>query len=877
MATRLLLEGPDLEALLDRVRTEHGSDARIVSADRLRKGGVAGFFSKQWFEIGIEVPEPGDPAVPSAQVLSVSDLLQLADKKDGADVTDRVPEPRGGDEPIEEPRSRDPFASFFAAAGGDAANGAEVAATAAGAAARAAAGIAKPTEVAPDEIGPVVPRFGGSESDPVAALRARAGSAGLNPAAAAPTLPYESEVDLHAESPDPDAIRAAALRARAAAAPEVAEPEDPDAVRAAALRARAGAASMRPAEPEIDAPDPDAARAAALRARAGAASLRTRPEPAGPHQETGTAGAGSGAGFGSGAAPVTGRTMADAFRPIDEVAEEQAAGRDVGYAGASAGRDEFSGGPEVGGAGRGSGPGRGFNGAGSEDVGFANGSAGRGQEFASRPGAGGAGRGFTNGAGAAGVGFETGAAGRGGQEFAGGTGTGRGFGAGLGAGFAGAGRGPDGGVGSADVGYASGAAGRGGSEFAGAGNGFGGGMGYTEVGYENGSAARGGPEFAGGPGAADRGLGGGVGSADVGYERGSAGHESGMAGDAGDYVGSSGGYDAGGSGVTGRGGSAVDYAAGAGFAGGPGAAGAWAGAEPAVDQRFAGMGAAHPGLPSVDELWGDEQWERSAVVPPGEEVEPAEFPSVRRPSGQGGPRMFTARPVDAPEEHERVDYDDLLVAPRLPSSPARHALLEEDESVDVDMGPAWPTADEPRLVNDPTPRPRRRWDTPIPKDLLVAMPGKVIVVAGSVQQATTAAEWICARMRLGAGAVQVAGPDQIGRGRILGPEHAADLARDLRRSPVPSVVAIDAAVEDPDGGRWAGAVAKALGANHVVAVVDATRKTADLRRHLADLGGVDALAVYGTTASTDPDSVRELGLPILTIDGVPPTPARRGS
>ncbi len=47
-------EGPDLESLLDRVRTDLGEQARIVAANRVRKGGVGGFFSREHYEVVVE-------------------------------------------------------------------------------------------------------------------------------------------------------------------------------------------------------------------------------------------------------------------------------------------------------------------------------------------------------------------------------------------------------------------------------------------------------------------------------------------------------------------------------------------------------------------------------------------------------------------------------------------------------------------------------------------------------------------------------------------------------------------------------------------------------------------------------------------------------
>ncbi|MFZ0161327.1 MAG: hypothetical protein WAL50_20030, partial [Kineosporiaceae bacterium] len=62
MATNLLLEGDDLEALLVRAQAEGGPDARIVRAEKIRHGGVMGFFARESFEVAIEVPDEEDLA-----------------------------------------------------------------------------------------------------------------------------------------------------------------------------------------------------------------------------------------------------------------------------------------------------------------------------------------------------------------------------------------------------------------------------------------------------------------------------------------------------------------------------------------------------------------------------------------------------------------------------------------------------------------------------------------------------------------------------------------------------------------------------------------------------------------------------------------------
>src|SRR5439155_460016 len=50
--------GPAIEPLLAQVRDEYGSRVRIISADKVRSGGVGGFFAKQHYELSVEVPDP---------------------------------------------------------------------------------------------------------------------------------------------------------------------------------------------------------------------------------------------------------------------------------------------------------------------------------------------------------------------------------------------------------------------------------------------------------------------------------------------------------------------------------------------------------------------------------------------------------------------------------------------------------------------------------------------------------------------------------------------------------------------------------------------------------------------------------------------------
>ncbi|TQS39568.1 hypothetical protein FL583_39420, partial [Cryptosporangium phraense] len=94
MSTRLLLEGPDLEELLAQIKEEHGAAARIVSAERVRSGGLAGFFAKQRFEIAVDIldPEearPDSPAVPPTAEGLAGLLAQAEEQERKLDQVDR--------------------------------------------------------------------------------------------------------------------------------------------------------------------------------------------------------------------------------------------------------------------------------------------------------------------------------------------------------------------------------------------------------------------------------------------------------------------------------------------------------------------------------------------------------------------------------------------------------------------------------------------------------------------------------------------------------------------------------------------------------------------------------------------------------------------
>jgi hypothetical protein len=85
--TRLRLEGNSIEELKARVLAEHGPRARIVAAERITVGGLAGFFAKRHFEVTVEIGEPasGSRVVIDAPArVGIAALLADAEEQEAA-------------------------------------------------------------------------------------------------------------------------------------------------------------------------------------------------------------------------------------------------------------------------------------------------------------------------------------------------------------------------------------------------------------------------------------------------------------------------------------------------------------------------------------------------------------------------------------------------------------------------------------------------------------------------------------------------------------------------------------------------------------------------------------------------------------------------
>ncbi len=139
MNNQLSFDGPNIEELLEQVQRELGPDVTIVDARQFRRGGVAGFFAKEWYEITVEVdpsegdrdegvtsdgPGPGTTTRPAAGQVETGELdpliewaLAVDDRQDTSFGDDNDPDGRSGaGGPQDEPVSADAFALALASA-----------------------------------------------------------------------------------------------------------------------------------------------------------------------------------------------------------------------------------------------------------------------------------------------------------------------------------------------------------------------------------------------------------------------------------------------------------------------------------------------------------------------------------------------------------------------------------------------------------------------------------------------------------------------------------------------------------------------------------------------------------------------------------------
>jgi hypothetical protein len=270
MATTIVMTGETLDGLRREVRATHGASARIVAAQRVTVGGVAGFFARKHYEVTVEVPDPAiDLPVARVRITTpvpaeragIAALLASADEAEDA-LQAGAPASRAawsasiapGDAAASSTPVRDGFDDVLtgsvvpvsprraarAAAAASGAGGASASASASPSSAGGAVPVATPADVSTrtDAFASIMDDLTFNGIAPVAGSAAGAGSgAGAGAGAAGPTAFADGD------AADPDALHGAAPRRTAASLAAAAD--------ALAAQARAVASPGVPPAPDV--------------------------------------------------------------------------------------------------------------------------------------------------------------------------------------------------------------------------------------------------------------------------------------------------------------------------------------------------------------------------------------------------------------------------------------------------------------------------------------------------------------------------------------------------------------------------------------------------------------------------------------------------
>lgn len=158
--------------------------------------------------------------------------------------------------------------------------------------------------------------------------------------------------------------------------------------------------------------------------------------------------------------------------------------------------------------------------------------------------------------------------------------------------------------------------------------------------------------------------------------------------------------------------------------------------------------------------------------------------------------------------------------------------------------------------------------------------GEVLALVGPLTAALSTATSLTNRLHLPPSNVRFAGlaTHPVGQLMTTGtppsvdtPAEARRLRNELCSSPTPSVVVIPTdATEQCGRDPWVHDIVAGLAPTAVWVLVDATTKAEDNHRLLSELPAADALVIHSMQATVNPQTVRELGVPIALIDGRKP-------
>jgi flagellar biosynthesis GTPase FlhF len=91
LLSRRLFEGPDIQKVLARIQSELGPSAQIISAEKVRRGGVGGFFSRETYQVVVDGPEA--PVSRPTLLSSRRRAARIAPAPAAPDVGRKVPVP----------------------------------------------------------------------------------------------------------------------------------------------------------------------------------------------------------------------------------------------------------------------------------------------------------------------------------------------------------------------------------------------------------------------------------------------------------------------------------------------------------------------------------------------------------------------------------------------------------------------------------------------------------------------------------------------------------------------------------------------------------------------------------------------------------------
>jgi hypothetical protein len=207
-----------------------------------------------------------------------------------------------------------------------------------------------------------------------------------------------------------------------------------------------------------------------------------------------------------------------------------------------------------------------------------------------------------------------------------------------------------------------------------------------------------------------------------------------------------------------------------------------------------------------------------------------------------------------------VDLLPAVHGPSLDPTALAEVGLPAEISHGAGVADADPTVELLRMMDAlerPEPLPRRA--------------GAVIAVVGPASQTMGIAESFAAELGTSPDEILVATRSTRwaridNERRINSVDLALERRRSWRRRRSPTIIAIEADI-GPGRGEWAGKLLEAIDPTAVWGVVDAIRKPEDVHAWSEQLGGLDALAVYGIDDTVSPAAVLGVGVPVGLLDG----------